>query len=351
MYSHNVIIIGAGVIGLSLAWKLQKSNHRVLLVERSEPGREASHAAAGMIAVCDPHNDRQMQPLAEMSAAMYPNFVHELEDESQTKVDFRREGVLTFLDPSSYSALHPKSQALTDAEIAKLEPGVVPRPNAYFLPENWVDPRLLCSALLQAFKHRGGDVASGSPVKSISEFEVQTEQTIYRADVIVNCTGAWAGQLMPGIPTRPVKGQILCVVPIADPPAHSHVLRHVIRATDVYLVPRSDGRIIIGSTLEESGFDKQVNSDVIHQLRSAAETIVPEVKGMRIHDVWAGLRPGSPDGRPLLGKLTQNHYIAAGHYRDGILLAPATAEAMAALIEDKTPEVDLRPFAPNRFQR
>jgi len=304
-----------------------------------------------MIAVCDPHNDRLMQPLAEMSAAMYPEFVHELEDESQMKVDLRGDGVITFLDPSSYSALHPKSEPLTTAEIAELEPGVVSRPNSYYLPERWVDPRLLCSALLHAFKHRGGGVASGSTVLCISENEVRTEQTTYRAETIVNCTGAWAGQLTPGIPTRPVKGQMLCVVPLADPVPQPPILHHVIRATDVYLVPRSDGRIIIGSTLEEAGFDKQVNSDVIHQLRAAAESMLPAVKNMRIHEVWAGLRPGTPDGRPLLGKLTQNTYIAAGHYRDGILLAPATAEVMAALIQGRAPEIDLRPFAPNRFQR
>ncbi|WP_041856474.1 glycine oxidase ThiO [Candidatus Korobacter versatilis] len=351
MRSHDVIVIGAGVIGLSLAWKLQKSGLRVLVVERGEPGREASYAAAGMIAVCDPHNDRLMQPLAEISAAMYPEFVHELEDESQEKVDLRNEGVITFLDPSSYSALHPKSKALTAEEVVTIEPGVVPRANAYFLPESWVDPRLLCSALLRAFKHRGGDVASGSPVLSVTDNEVRTEQTIYHAAAIVNCGGAWAGQLMPPNPTRPVKGQMLCVVPLAHPTPHPPVLRHVIRATDVYLVPRSDGRIIIGSTLEEGGFDKQVNPDVIQQLRSSAESILPAVKDMRTHDAWAGLRPGTPDGRPLLGKLAPNHYIAAGHYRDGILLAPATAEVMAALIEGRTPEIDLRPLAPNRFQR
>jgi glycine oxidase len=354
----DVIVIGAGVIGLSTAWRLRKAGLRVLLVERGEPGREASHAAAGMIAVCDPHNDPAMQPLAEMSAALYPEFVQELEDESGMKVDLRDAGVLTFLDPSSYSKLHPKSRSLDEPEIARLEPGVLSRKYAYFLPERWVDPRLLCAALLRAFRHRSGELASGSPVVAMhpsepSGFTVETAQTSYHADVVVNCAGAWAGQVGPnGVPTRPVKGQMLSVVPVANPEPHAPVLHHVIRAPEIYLVPRSDGRIIIGSTLEEAGFDKTIDSKVIQQLHHAAAGILPAVKDMRIHEVWAGLRPGTPDGRPLIGAgHLRGYYVAAGHYRDGILLAPATAEVVTALIQGKAAAVDLVPFAPHRFQR
>lgn len=358
MKSSDVIIIGAGVIGLSLAWKLQKSGLHVQLIDRGEPAREASHAAAGMIAVCDPHNDPLIQPLAEASAALYPEFVHELEDESQMKVDLRAKGVITFLDPTSYSTLHPNSRPLDPTEIAELEPALIPHENAYYLPERWVDPRLLCTAMLHAVKHRGADVASGSPVLAIQQnevggFSVKTEHTTYIAKVVVNCAGAWAGELGPAsVPTRPVKGQMLSVVAVADPDPHPPVLHHVIRAPEVYLVPRSDGRIIIGSTLEEAGFDKNVNPDVIQRLHHAAAEIVPAVKSMRIHEVWAGLRPGTPDGRPLLGASTwPGYYIATGHYRDGIMLAPITAEILTALIVGKDPAFDLRPFAPNRFQR
>ncbi len=352
-----MIVVGAGVIGLSIAWTLRKHGVRVLLVERGEPGREASYAAAGMIAVCDPHNDPAVQLMAERSAASYPEFVHEVEDESGSKVDLRDEGVLTFLDPTSYSALHPKSRALDSDEVNRLEAAVIPRNHAYFLPERWVDPRLLCTALLHAFRHRGGDVASGSPGEEIHHdgdgYSVKTEQTTYRAGKVVNCCGAWAGQIgNHGIPTRPVKGQMLSVVPLADPLPHTPVLHHVIRAPEVYLVPRSDGRIIIGSTLEEAGFDKQVDPAVIQKLHHAAAAIVPAVQDMRIHEVWAGLRPGTPDGRPLIGKIDEHSsYVAAGHYRDGIMLAPATAEILAALVLGKDPGLDLRPFAPNRFQR
>lgn len=356
--SSDILVIGAGVIGLSAAWLLQKAGLRVQVIERGEAGREASYAAAGMLATCDPHNDLAVQRLAERSAALYPEFVQEIEDESGIKVDFREQGTITFLDPSTYSVLHPKSQALDRQRIAKLERGVIPRDNAYFLPECWLDPRLLCSALLHAFRHRGGDLASGSPVLAVQTvegggFAVKTEQTTYYGPLVVNCAGAWAGQLDPGnAPTRPVKGQMLSVVPLTHPAGHTTVLQHIVRAPEVYLVPRSDGRIVIGSTLEEAGFDKHVDPAVIQQLHQAAGAIVPAVKDMRIHEVWCGLRPGTPDGRPLIGNAgTPGYFIAAGHYRDGILLAPVTAEIVVALVMGRDPAVELRPFAPNRFQR
>jgi glycine oxidase len=284
---------------------------------------------------------------------MYPEFVHELEDESGEKVDLRDEGVIAFLDATSYTALHPSGRALSAEEVKRIEPALGTSRDAHFFPERWVDPRALCSALLRAFRHRGGDVATGSAVVAIEDSRVTTAHTEHSAPVVINCAGAWAGQLTKfTAPTRPVKGQMLSVVPIANPQPHAPVLRHVVRAPEVYLVPRSDGRIVIGSTLEEAGFDKTVDPNVIQHLHAAAATLVPAVKDMRIHEVWAGLRPGTPDGRPLIGATgTPGMFIAAGHYRDGILLGPATAEILCVLVQGKTFDMDLRAFAPNRFQR
>lgn len=355
MKSSDVIVVGAGVIGLSLAWRLRKAGVHVRVLERGESAQEASHAAAGMIAFCDPHNDPALQLLAERSATLYPQFVAELELETGLTVDFRRDGTLTFLDPNSYAALHPSSVSLSAAAIAQLEPEIQPRDHAYFLPELWIDPRLLCAALLKAFHQEDGDLASGSPVTKIQKlgnrFEVTTPHASYSAPQVVNCAGAWAGQIDgAGFPTRPVKGQMLCMVPVAH--SAPQRLNHVVRAPEVYLVPRSDGRVIIGSTLEEAGFDKQVNPAVIEQLRDAATALYPPLRQMRMHDAWAGLRPGTPDGRPLLGHTNvEGYFVAAGHYRDGILLAPVTAAIMADLITGKEPGLNLRPFAPHRFQR
>jgi glycine oxidase len=176
---------------------------------------------------------------------------------------------------------------------------------------------------------------------------VKTTKTEYYAPVVVNCAGAWAGTLgSAGVPTRPVKGQMLALIaPRRD------LLRHVVRAPDVYLVPRSDGRIVIGSTSEDAGYDKRVNPATIQALHHKAVMIMPELRQARMLEAWAGLRPGTPDGLPILGRgELDGYFIAAGHYRDGILLAPITALLMTQLIRGMQPEFDLEAFRPERFR-
>jgi glycine/D-amino acid oxidase-like deaminating enzyme len=161
---------------------------------------------------------------------------------------------------------------------------------------------------------------------------------------VVNCAGAWAGQIPPlQFPVKPVKGQMLAVV---GGPA----LRHVIRGEDVYLVPRNDGKIVIGSTLENAGFDKKINVDTIEKLFRAAADLVPEIARSRQHEAWAGLRPGTPDELPILGETAiPGYFVDTGHYRDGILLTPATAKAVGDLIARRECSYDLTPFSPSRF--
>jgi len=162
----------------------------------------------------------------------------------------------------------------------------------------------------------------------------------------VNCAGAWSGQIAPhAFPTRPVKGQIVC---LAMP--WRSLLKHVVRAPEAYLIPRSDGRLLVGATVEETGFDKRTDADTIQRLHYAALALVPDLRNAKILESWAGLRPGTPDGLPILGATdTPGYYVATGHFRDGILLAPITAEVMTAVIEGRSPEHDLRPFSPARF--
>ena len=166
----------------------------------------------------------------------------------------------------------------------------------------------------------------------------------------MNCAGAWASQIKPfGVPTRPVKGQMLCVVPAAKAHTSGPLLRHVVRTPEVYIVPRSDGRILLGSTLEEAGFDKRVDPETVQRLHRAAESVAPEIGQMRIHDAWAGLRPGTPDDLPILGATSMpGYYAATGHYRDGIMLAPVTAEVMTQLLTGQPTKFDLAPFSPLR---
>jgi glycine oxidase len=346
----DVIVVGGGIIGLSLAIELRKRGATVLIVERGEPGREASHAAAGMLADRDPETPAALRPLASASARMYPEFVHELQDESGIKIDFRDQGTLYLPFGHNHQKLDSGDQTSLPRPLAELEPAFAhwTGPVTY-LEEHSVDPRNLTAAALQATRHREVDIVSGSAVKEMLLEQgqvagVSTVKTTYPAAAVVNCAGAWAG-LFPlhQFPTRPVKGQMLAVV-------GGPSLRHVIRSTEVYLVPRSDGRIVIGSTLEEAGFDKRTDPDTIRRLYDAAVRLIPALAQARMHEAWAGLRPGTPDGLPILGATpTPGYFVAAGHFRDGILLAPVTAHLMAQIVTGSTPEHDISAFSSQRF--
>ena len=314
------------------------------MVERGEPGREASHAAAGMLADSLEETPAALQPLATASARMYPEFIHELQDESGIDVDLRDQGTLVLDHPAG------SRESADRLPLAELEPALAdPSRPAKLLQERSVDPRALVAAALKAAKHRAVDIASGTTVTDVLLIDgrtsgVSTDRTHYGAPIVVNCAGAWSGQISAHrFPTRPVKGQMLCVV-------GQSVLRHVIRAPEVYLVPRSDGRILIGSTLEEAGYDKRTDADTIRRMHQAAIRLIPALSQARMLEAWAGLRPGTPDDLPILGATgTSGYFVAAGHFRDGILLAPITAELMAQVVTGAKPELDLTPFSPGRF--
>jgi glycine oxidase len=343
----DVIIFGGGIIGLSLALALRKRGLTVLVVERGEPGREASHAAAGMLADCSPEIPAPLHRLATASASMYPEFVHELQDESGVDVDLRDQGTLLFLErayaASNFSPLSP-------AQLAEMEPGLqAPNCPVIYLRERSVDPRALVTAALTAARHREVDISSGGAVREILFSHnlvsgVATDRKSYHAPLVVNCAGAWAGQVPPlQFPTRPVKGQMLAVV-------GGLKLHHVIRSPRVYLVPRTDGRIVIGATVEEAGYDKRTDPATIQRLHHAAILILPAMAQGRILEAWAGLRPGTPDGLPVLGATkTPGYFVAAGHFRDGILLAPITAHLMAQVVLGEPSDYDLSAFSPARF--
>jgi glycine oxidase len=345
----DAIVIGAGVIGLSVARELHKRGLKVLVLERGEPGREASHSAGGMLAHCDPHNHEKLRPLAKASAAMYPEFVLELQDETGFHVDFRQHGTIAFLGDQVPECGH----RITADDLATMERSLLPQGPAYFLPEACLDPRKLVEALSKALHRRKVDISTGTQVLAVETAArrvtaVRTHKSSYLTRIAINCAGAWASNVTPAsLHTRPVKGQMLAMVP-----KHGtrFPLQHVVRSEGCYLIPRSDGRIVIGATVEEAGFDKQVHPDVIQQLHQAAAMLVPELGEGRILEAWAGLRPGSPDGLPMIGETSYLGYLGAtGHFRDGILLAPITARILAELVTGQTPEMNLIPFAPERL--
>ena len=353
MKTWDVIIVGGGIIGLSLSIALRKRGAKVLVIERGEPGREASHAAAGMLADCTLETPAALQSLATASAKMYPEFIHELRDESLIDPDLREDGTLVFPPPEH---VHERpgftTASLLPAPLAELEPGVAdPKRPAFYLKERSVDPRALTSAALKAARHRGVDISSGTSVTAVlldskRTVGVSTGKTSYLAPVVVNCAGAWAGQVAPhSFPTRPIKGQMLCLVG-----APHNTVRHVIRAPEVYIVPRSNGRILVGTTVEDAGFDKSTHPATIQRLHQAAVRMVPALGRGRVLEDWAGLRPGTSDGLPILGATaTPGYFAATGHFRDGILLAPVTAHLMSQAVTGVKPDYDLSAFSPARF--
>jgi len=369
----DVVIIGGGVVGLSLAWRLRHHGASVLVVEKGEPSREATHAAGGMIAHCDPGNAPELKDLIAASARMYSAFVEELRAEAFESPDLRSDGTIAFPEADEQPTCEA-AQPLSEAELTEMEPLIARRGRAYFLPESSVDPRKLGSALEKAARTMGADFVTGSGVKEVAVLAgratgVRTGNSYYPAAAVVNCAGSWAAQMQPfGVPTRPVKGQMVCVVPGTHPSTssrqasskrrlsgaptdlHGPLIRHVVRTPEVYIIPRSDGRILLGATVEEAGFDKRVDPATVRRLQQAAINVVPEIGNMRLHDAWAGLRPGSPDGLPILGATALRGYFAAtGHYRDGIMLAPITALLMSQLLMGQKPELDMERFSPLRF--
>jgi glycine oxidase len=353
--NYDAVIIGAGIVGLSLAIELNKHGLKVLVVDKGEPGREASWAAGGMLCDFPGETVPELQELASASAAMYPEFVHELQDESGLKIDLRSQGTLLVVDES------PEPDALDVlgglARWHELEPnlntsnlktkGCV----GLYLKERCVDPRDLTAAAIAAARHRGIDFSSGDHVLAVEvgggkTSGVRTNKTRFAAGIVVNCAGAWAGQIEPhSFPTRPVKGQMLCVVM-----PEKEMVRHVVRTPDVYLIPRSDGRMLIGATAEEAGFDKRTVPETIQKLRRAALELVPRLTEAQMLEAWAGLRPGTPDRLPIMGPTpTPGYFVATGHFRDGILLAPITAKIMAQVITGQRSQIDISKFSASRF--
>jgi len=349
----DVIIIGGGIIGLSLSLELRKNGASVLVIERGEPGREASYAAGGMLADCTIETPGALQSLATASARMYPGFVHELQVESGVFVDLRDQGAIIFPPPEHVFERRGFTLGkVLPAPLAELEPALAePTRPAFYLKERSVDPRALTAAALAAAKRRGVDFSSGDEVTAVNQSDglvsgVATKKTSFLSAKVINCAGAWSGQIAPlAFPIRPVKGQMLCLVA-----PRRALLKHVIRSPEIYLIPRSDGRIIVGTTVEEAGFDKRTDVNTIQHLHRAAIAMVPELRNAKILEDWAGLRPGTPDSLPILGATrTPGYYLATGHFRDGILLAPITAQVMVQVIAGTACDYDLTLFSAERF--
>jgi glycine oxidase len=352
MQHPDICIAGAGIIGLSLALELQTRGIHVVVLDQSFPLSEASIAAAGMLAAHDPNNPPQLQPFADLSLSLYPAFLDRLCDLSGIRVPFQTHTTLQALPPSAPSTV----ATLNPEDLARLLPALHPGAHRFIpLDEHSLDPRQLATALLAAIRATSMDLRSNTPVLSTrpinNTVEIHTSTETFRARQFVDCTGAWASTTshLPNLRVQPKKGQMLAV---SLPP--SLPLHLVVRTPDIYIVPRTSGpnagRAIIGATIEDAGFDKTVHHSDIAHLRSLATALLPSLADAPQLEAWAGLRPATPDGLPFLGALPDlpNHFIATGHYRDGILLAPATAHVLAQLLFGESSSIGLAPFHPTR---
>jgi glycine oxidase len=356
MHHPDICIAGAGIIGLSLALELHHRGHRVTVLDQGDPLAEASTAAAGMLAAQDPDNPPQLRPLADLSLSLYPAFLDRLYNFSAIRVPFQTHTTLQSLHPKHNSPNELSPAHLTTEDLSHLLPALIPTGHRFILlDEHSLDPRQLAAALLAAVHSTTIDLRPNTSLLSTrstsNSIEIITATGTIHSSRFVDCTGAWATTTsrLSHLQIAPRKGQMVAV---ALPP--SLPLHFVVRTPDIYIVPRTTGpaagRAIIGATIEDSGFDKSIHPDDIHHLRALAAALLPPIANTPQLEAWSGLRPATPDGLPLLGALPgdPHHLIATGHYRNGILLAPATALVMAQLLSNETPSVDLTSFSPGR---
>ncbi len=343
----DVAIAGGGIIGLSLGLELRRRGLSVVVIERQQAMSSASWAAGGMLAVHDPQNPVELLALSQRSWELYPEYLGRLEYLSGRKVPLRTRRAMQYV-----MADQGVGEPVTAEDLAEFAPGLNTGGHSFeWLEEGSLDPNDVREALPAAFVAAGGTLLEETEMLSVESVTggvvVRTSRKLVSAGMFVNCCGAWAGEPERGLerlPVAPVKGQM------GNLRCSPERLRCVVRAPGIYLVPRGDGRVTIGATIEHVGFDETVQEQSVRTMADAALRLLPEAEAPPLMDMWAGLRPGTPDGLPILGRAEAEHcWHATGHYRDGILLAPVTAQVMAQAMTGERPDVALEGFAAARF--
>jgi glycine oxidase len=365
----DVVVVGGGVVGLGVAWRAAQAGMAVTVVDPA-PGRGASWAAAGMLApVTEVHYGEQALLRLNLAAAdRWPAFAAELEEAAGAPIGYRRCGTLTVArDADDNAALEDlyrfqlrcglQVERLRSRDCRRLEPGLAPSVRGGVLApgDHQVDNRAMADALVAAGERAGVRLLLGRAAELLVDGERVTGVTLaggasLPAGTVVLAAGCWsrdlgglAAELLP--PVRPVKGQLLHLRgPATDP-----LCRRNVRGLEVYVVPRADGRVVVGATVEEQGFDARVTAGAVHDLLRAALELLPDVAELELAETVAGLRPGSPDNAPLLGPAgVDGLVVATGHYRNGILLAPVTAYAVAELLVSGRVPAAIAAFRPDR---
>ena len=376
--SYDAVVVGAGVIGLSVAWAAARRGLSVCVIERHHPGSGASSVAAGMLAPVGEASfgENDLLELNLTSHAIWPGFAESLEEYTGAEAGYLPLGALhVAFDRDEEAELRRKGELhdrlglesgwLDADECRELEPGLAPSliGGLYVPGDAAADPRQLVSALALALERSNGDLVAGSAPLSArfngSGVVLELDDGVrIGASRLVLATGAWsAGSESPWLPSelraevRPVKGQILELK--AMPPVSEQVASRIVCGERFYAVPRADGTLALGATVEEKGFDSQITAGAVHELLREGYRALPDIAELQFIGARAGLRPTTPDNAPLIGASPQepNLIYATGHFRNGILLAPATAEIVASLLAGEAPRIepDLAPFRPGRF--
>ncbi len=368
----DVAVVGAGLIGLATAWRLAQAGLTVAVVERDTIGSGARLAATGMLAPAAEHEPGSdpMLPLALDSLDRWPAFRDALESASGLSIDYRADGTLVLAigrdeverlrfryDLQRRSGLD--ATWLPGTEVRRREPALRPSVTAgvHCPRDHQVDPRLVMAALVQACRAAGVIIVERSPVIALDwtgarVTGLRTAEAALRAETVVLASGAWSGEggLLPdalALPVRPLKGQSLAL----RTTARTGTLSHMVWTEQVHMAPKGDGQLVIGATVEDCGFREGVTAGGLYALLEGARRVLPGIEEMAVEAVWSGFRPTSDDDAPIIDALAPGLVAATGHHRNGYLLAPVTADAVAGLVTTGAlPEV-ARPFTLARFTR
>jgi glycine oxidase len=361
--SPDVLVVGGGVIGCAIARAVARPGRSVLLVDRGAIGGEASSAAAGVLSVASGDADGPSLALRRAGLLRFPALAAALREETGIDVELNLDGVIVLaLDDEEAAALRARAarrrdqslgaEWLDEVTLHEAEPRANPLAcgGALHTGDGRVTCERLVEALAEAARRRGASLVPGAEVRAAERrgerlVRVQVAGTWIAPGTVVLAAGAWAPRvagIAPDLPVRPVRGQMLAL----RPPGGS--LRHVLFHADGCLAPRRGGEVLVGGTVEDAGFDKAVTAPGVLALLDDVRRIVPAALDWPITRLWAGLRPHAPGGGPLIGRHPRldNLIVATGHYRNGILLAPVTAEAVAAAVEGAAMPAEVVPFGP-----
>ncbi|HVZ80084.1 MAG TPA: glycine oxidase ThiO [bacterium] len=371
MSKQRIVIVGGGVIGLSIADHCRLKGHSVVLLDRGPFAREASWAGAGFLDLRSAARvGGEFFSLCRSSYDLFPEWTARLKKESGTDPELIHSGSLdvAFNDAeeaalqkmeNNLRAFHLQGERWSPAEVRKREPALSAEARSilFFAKTSQVRPPRLTRALVQSLQKGGAILREVEPVERFltqgrKVTGVKTSQGILEGDSIVLAAGAWSGGLLreagKDLVQKPFRGQV--VMYRAQPGTLKHILFTGVEKGFTYMVPRADGHIYVGSTLEDAGFEKTTTPEGLTKLKTGAHKLVPGLSQQWIEDTWAGLRPGSLDGWPYLGRVPgfDNLWAATGHFTHGLLFSAVTGRLMAQALSGERTDLDLSPYALDR---